>query len=253
MQAGEIILGTKNYSLFKKSIGNRPIQSRHLNKLKQAIQRDNQLKLHPIIVNKDYYVIDGQHRIEAAKQLNCEVFYVKSMDVKEGHIIECNVNQRCWEIENYIDYYATKEKNPDYIMLKDALKSSALKPKALLSLLFGNMNAKMMDGLKKGEYQSLKDTEMSEIMTLYNDFMSYCKDKRIKPFSMFTNYKFTQAFRWLHKTTGFDAPTFFKKLDLKWFDMKPKSSAQDWYEILIDIYNFRSHTKIEKEFGEAVK
>lgn len=238
---------TSDYAIFKKMEGNRPIDRHHLKKLSASILRDNQLGIHPIIVNKDLCVIDGQHRLAAAKDLGLEIFYIQSNGVNDMHVIECNVNQKSFEVDNYIDYFAIKEKNPVYVELKEMLKTTSLKPKALLTLLLGTVSPNILEFLKTGRFQFPKGPDRPKILDLYGDFISYAKDKRIKPISMFTNYKFTKALRWLHGTSGFDSEMFFKKLDLRWFDLKPQLDAAAWYTLLISIYNFKNHNRIQDE------
>ena len=82
-------------------------------------------------------------------------------------------------------------------------------------------------------------------MELYFDFLAYAKDKRLKPISMFTNHNFTRALRWLYNTTGFESQVLFKKLDMRWFDLKPQRASEEWYALLINIYNFKNHNRIE--------
>lgn len=85
---------TSDYSLFKLLRGNRDLNKPHMNKMKEAIESDNRLNLHPIIVNKNFEVIDGQHRLQCAKELGVDIFYIRSEDVENKHIINCNVNQK---------------------------------------------------------------------------------------------------------------------------------------------------------------
>jgi hypothetical protein len=236
---------TMDYSIFNKMEGNRHLDRFHLKKLTAAIKEDNQLEVHPIIVNKDFCVIDGQHRLEAAKALGYEIFFIQSDNVTDLHVIHGNVNQKSFEVDNYIDYFAIKEKNPVYIQLKEMLKSTGLKPKALLTLILGTISPSILDFLKTGKFQFPRGDTQHKILDLYFDFMAYVKDKRIKPISIFTNHKFTRALRWLYNTNGFDSVTFFKKLDLRWFDLKPQTDAQAWYNLLICIYNFKNHNRIE--------
>jgi hypothetical protein len=66
---------------------------------------------------------------------------------------------------------------------------------------------------------------------------------------MFTNHNFTRSLRWLFKTNGFDSVVFFKKLDMRWFDLKPQRTAEEWYELLTSIYNYKNHNRIEAEYG----
>lgn len=236
---------TKDYSIFKKMEGNRHLDRFHLKKLSSAIQKDNQLNVHPIIVNSDFYVIDGQHRLEAAKSLGLEIFYIQSETVTDLHVIYGNVNQKSFEVENYIDYFAIKEKNAVYIQLKGMLNSSGLRPKALLTLILGVVSPNILDFLKTGKFQFPSNEDPKKIMDFYFDLLAYVKDKRIKPVSMFTNHNFTRALRWLFNTTGFESAIFFRKLDMRWFDLKPQRAAEDWYTLLISIYNFKNHNRIE--------
>lgn len=240
---------TREYNQFKLLSGNRPVNKSHIKKLRKSIEANNHLNLHPIVVNKNYEVIDGQHRLECARQLGVDIFYIKSDTINDEHLIECNVNQKSFEVENYIDFFAVKEKKPEYIQLKDMLKSSGLKPKALLTLLLGVVSGNLLEFLKTGKFKFPGSEEPLEVLNFYFDFSAYVKDKRIKPFSMFTNHNFTRALRWLYKTNGFEAAMFFKKLDLRWFDLKPQRTSEDWYALLISIYNFKNHNRIEEMYA----
>lgn len=239
---------TTDYQIFKRMDGNRNLDRFHLKKLSSAIERDNQLNVHPIIVNKDFYIIDGQHRLEVAKSLGIEIFYIQSETVTDLHVIEGNVNQKGFEVDNYIDYFAIKERNPVYIELKGMLKSTGLKPKALLTLILGVVSPNILEFLKTGKFQFPTKEDPKKIMDFYFDFLAYVKDKRLKPISMFTNHNFTRALRWLYNTTGFESSIFFKKLDMRWFDLKPQRAAEEWYTLLINIYNFKNHNRIEDEW-----
>ena len=74
----EKIQKTRDYSIFKKMDGNRHLDRFHLKKLTASIEKDNQLNVHPIIVNRDFYVIDGQHTaIAAATRGDIEAIPVK--------------------------------------------------------------------------------------------------------------------------------------------------------------------------------
>ena len=244
----EQIQRTKDYSMFKILKGNRGIKKSHVKKLSQSISNSNHLNLHPIVVNKDFEVIDGQHRLECARLLGVDIFYILSDKVEDTHLIDCNVNQKQFECENYIDFFASKDKRESYIKLKDMLKKSGLKPKALLTLVLGVVSNSILEFLKTGKFLFPTVEDPQEVIDFYILFCDYCRDKRIRPMSMFTNHSFTRSLRWLYKTTNFDKEIFFKKLDFRWFDLKPQRSSEDWYQLLISIYNFKNHNRIEDEF-----
>jgi hypothetical protein len=246
----EQVQKTNQYGLFKLLRGNRPIDRYHLRKLKESIEKNNHLNLHPIIVNQNNEIIDGQHRFEVCKQLGIEVFYIKSDSIKDEHLIDCNVNQKSFDVENYIDFFAIKENKEEYIQLKNMLKATKLKPKALLTLILGIVSTNLLEFLKTGKFKFPSNDDQTKVLDFYSDFIAYASDKRLKPMSMFSNHNFTRALRWLFKTSGFDSSIFFKKLDLRWFDLKPQRTSEDWYSLLISIYNFKNHNRLDEEYGK---
>ena len=61
------VIETTDYDIFKGIVGNRKVEKKHVEMLTGAIDRNNLLNVRPIIVNEEMMVIDGQHRLEAAK------------------------------------------------------------------------------------------------------------------------------------------------------------------------------------------
>ena len=64
---------TRDYSRFKKVVGNRDVKSykRVLESIKNVGYIPN-----PIIVNENYEVIDGQHRLQACEELGISIAYI---------------------------------------------------------------------------------------------------------------------------------------------------------------------------------
>lgn len=69
------ILETDDYSRFKFIEGNRPISAANVAKLKQSLQRNGWIEFEPAKVTEDMMVVDGQHRIVAARTLGIPVKY----------------------------------------------------------------------------------------------------------------------------------------------------------------------------------
>lgn len=244
------IMSTMEYDKFNFINGNREIIPLHLRRMKATLTRDNQLAIHPIIVNSKYEIIDGQHRYVAAKELKIPVFYIRSETVSDNHVIECNRNQRQLDLEGYIRFYAKREKNPDYIKLINLLKESKLKPKALLALSLGVINGPILDFVKSGKFRFPNDDQSEKLIKFFLDLMAYFKDRKIKPISMITNFNFTRALRWIYLDPNFDEKKFFDKLGLKWYEIKPQAGAQNWYLLLLNIYNFKNNEKLTNIFED---
>ncbi len=65
---------TTDYSKFKKTRGNRPVDPSHVAHLKKLIEEKDLYD--PIRVNRNMEVVDGQHTLEARKQLDLKVPYI---------------------------------------------------------------------------------------------------------------------------------------------------------------------------------
>jgi hypothetical protein len=65
-----------NYDIFKKIDWNRSICKLNLAKLVKENRDNFQLHRFPILVTKDFKIIDGQHRYEVAKEIGSPVYYI---------------------------------------------------------------------------------------------------------------------------------------------------------------------------------
>ena len=147
-----VIHKTKDYNIFKLRNSNRDISERHVKILIEAIKNDNNLHLHPIIVNADWEVIDGQHRLLAARKLNVEIYYIKDDNINIKHIVTSNVNQNKFKNIDYIKYFCLEDKNINYIIFSQMMEKTGLSPKSLQNLLNCHNNDSSLMKLTNGEY-----------------------------------------------------------------------------------------------------
>lgn len=91
-----------DYSIFKNA-KNRSINARRVAKKKESIE---QIQLQqPIIVNKRYEVVDGQHRFEALKELGLPVYYIVSKNWKtDDDTATMNNTQDSWNTLNWLEF-----------------------------------------------------------------------------------------------------------------------------------------------------
>ena len=83
---------TKTYSIFNKVIGNRNLDSKNLSRIKNSI---NEIGLQmPILVNENKSIIDGQHRLQAAKELKIPVTYIISNESNEENIDQLQISKK---------------------------------------------------------------------------------------------------------------------------------------------------------------
>lgn len=118
---------TYDFSLFKSIDQNRSISPKHVNTLKSSIKKTNKLEFHPIIVDSDLNILDGQHRLEAVKQLNEEcgenkyfIHYVIDEYGKKYDIISYNANMKRWMLKDYLFYW--KKEGKEFYVWFDKLQ-----------------------------------------------------------------------------------------------------------------------------------
>lgn len=67
---------TTNYDQFRVLDGNRAVTATRVNKIKKSIQTVGYIP-NPIIINENYEVIDGQGRLQACRELQEPIAFIK--------------------------------------------------------------------------------------------------------------------------------------------------------------------------------
>ena len=124
METEKVVKTTKDYSIFKKLEGNRPVANRRINKIIASIQNVGYITS-PLIVNEKMEVIDGQGRLEALKQLGLPVEYIVHPGIGINECIAMNINQGNWSLKDYIESYSVRG-NKSYQRLEQLIKDYPL-------------------------------------------------------------------------------------------------------------------------------
>ena len=98
------IYQTSNYDKFTNFLGNRSVTSvksrHHIEKLMESMKKSYLPQ--PIIVDENFSVLDGQHRLEAAKKLKLPIYFMTMTNLgnividKEGKEYDMFQLQRQW-------------------------------------------------------------------------------------------------------------------------------------------------------------
>ena len=99
-----VTLGTKLYSKFTFLSGNRGVNESHINKLVAMIVADEDwLIFNPIIVDSDFRVLDGQHRLLAAQKANARIWYnVRQSKTSLEVVARINDCQKSWLPDDFV-------------------------------------------------------------------------------------------------------------------------------------------------------
>ncbi|MDC7243673.1 MAG: ParB N-terminal domain-containing protein [Sphaerochaetaceae bacterium] len=149
---------TYDINIFKNFKGQRPVSPAHVSKLQKSIEKKNMLESCPIIVTPAMEVIDGQHRLQAVRQImekdpekKIAIHYVINERCTRHDIITFNANQSSWSLADYMNYYADWN-NPSYKFMRKILKNYHVPISALLNIVL-----KYIPGDSKNTLQKYKD------------------------------------------------------------------------------------------------
>lgn len=120
---------TNDFGKFKILEGNREVG--RIGFIKKHLKKYGYLYM-PILVNEFYEVIEGQHRLEACRELDIPIHYVVQKGLRKEHCIALNSGRRNWGARDFIHSQAIDNENFSYfeILLK---KHPWCKPNMILS------------------------------------------------------------------------------------------------------------------------
>ena len=114
---------TKDYSIFKRLVGNRDIPETRISKIVESIQTIGWVH-NPIIVNEKMEVIDGQGRLTALQRLKMPVEYIIAEGAGNKECIYMNMNMVNWKLTDFIKSYA-EQGNENYQRLLGLMEKYA--------------------------------------------------------------------------------------------------------------------------------
>lgn len=115
---GHQFWSTKDYDKFSRDAANRELVPDHVEELVEAIREKNLLREYPIVVDKDFCIIDGQHRWQVAKILGVSLYYIMTDRMSIDDVASTNSQRRGWSAVNYLHYYCVNGV-ADYISLRE--------------------------------------------------------------------------------------------------------------------------------------
>ncbi len=227
------VFKTNEYYKFKKIKGNRDIKESHLKRLIKAIKNENLLNSNPIIVNSNHEIIDGQHRLQAARKLKLPIFYTieKDYTLSEVHIL--NANTKVWNLKDFLIGY-TNAKIKSYQLLYGLVQDEKLTVPILLCMLGYQKSGKIIEIFKSGNFELTKE-EVEEVKEIHEE---------LKPFKHFFNcYPRRFVILYVNKIREhekFDHKRLIKNLNNKKFidKIKRQSNDREYIQLFEYIYNF---------------
>lgn len=246
---------TNDLSVFNQIKGNRPPNPQHVRRLCASINTYGILQ-NPIIVNENMDVIDGQHRLLAAKEANSGVFFIIVKGYKLGEVQVLNLNQKNWTKKDFLEGYADMGIEP-YVKLRNfTRRNSDFNITNCIALCQNSNNASNTSISQKyrKDGREYKQKEVFEEGTWLGKDFELAQEwanklKMIKPY--YNGYKrstFVGAMIGLFKHSNFDFFEFLNKLKKQTQKLDDCSNVSQYRLLIEDIYNYRRRDKVNLRF-----
>ena len=247
---------TSNLSIFKNIDGNRVPNLQHIKRLTNSI-RVNGMKCNPILVNESMEVIDGQHRLMAAKEAKSFVYYiiVKGYSLSEVHTL--NLNQKNWSKKDFMDGYANMGIE-SYIKLKEfVLKNTDFTFSDCISMCSNLSSSASFTSSQKYRADRVNVSTIKEVFEegswIGRNFdlaqVWANKIRMVKPYyAGYNKTVFVGSILALFNNDKFDFNEFLHKLKVQPVTMKDCADRQECKKLIEDIYNYKSRNKISLRY-----
>lgn len=231
------IQSTNQYQLFGTISSNRKVDRQHVKRLAEAIEYNNLLHLNPIIVNASMQVIDGQHRLAAAKMLKIPIYYVQDEKVTKGQIAALNTNQKNWSTMDYVNYW-TVEKRDGFKELTKFIEDSGLPVSAAVNLMAEDTKGALKD-MREG-WMDIGNMDMAYKIA---NFMKNVAE--LYNYGWFINGGVAKALRRMWEHPDFKPEEFAEKIAFQPRSVVPCTSDKNYLAMFSEIYNWKLRYRVD--------
>lgn len=238
-----MIKKTKNYDQFILREDNREgIHQPHVERLMESIRAKNLLEWRPILVNKKMEVLDGQHRLMAAKALDFEIWYEINQDMTSGDIILMNI-AKAWTMGDYMNYYC-KNGFEEYKKLDEFMKRNRVSLKVALNITIGSAPSAMHE-FKIGAF-IFKHDIFAESLDVCWESIDYIK--KMNGYSTYVlSVRFWKALIKLVRHESFCSNKWMSNLSKMHYRFGPKATVEDYLKLMMEVHNWRNEIKLNLE------
>ncbi len=180
------IFVTRDYGRFGVLQGNRSLNKTKIKRIKDEIAKGkNWLQYCPImVVEKDgkLKVVDGQHRLDVAKQTGSYIYYVICDELSLYDIATMNSNTEKWSGKDFVNCYATTG-NEHYVTLREFLNTYGYPLGVCLQLLTKGME------LTDGSHDDIIKSFQTGAFKVRTEEIALHVAKHVDKFAAFPGYK----------------------------------------------------------------
>lgn len=229
------IQSTTDYDIFTSFTSNREIDEKHVAQLVKSIESRNLLHINPILVDNQMRIIDGQHRLEAARILKVAIYYIVSDSVDRLDISKLNSNQKNWSTIDYITFY-TVEGNTEFLKLSKFINTyPEITISAVITIISGRFTrntSNIKNGVLDVENINFGHQVAQALIVLNRKYQHlFIYDSR-----------FPVALAKAMKHDNFNLDTFIKRIDLNPRAFVRCTTTKESGKMIEEIYNYRTRS-----------
>lgn len=236
---------TKDYSKFTFAKGNRDVTPHRLRPqhkaLKESMKKYGWLPFEPIGVypeNGKLVITEGQHRFTFARELGLEIFYV----IHEGAVDIAEINQcsATWSTKDYCKKWVA-DGHPEYQKAADFADQYGLSITVAFSMLagtycWGNVKQRFV----QGDYKITNEKFATRVASLYKRLCLLNKDAK--------HQQCVNAIWACCLVPYFEDERLVRAATNRPEMIARAGTRQAWLEVLQEIYNFASRSKMPLAF-----
>lgn len=227
---------SNQYGMFHFLKGNRDLNESKIRRIIESVKSGlNFFKYCPILVNEDFFIIDGQHRYYACKHLKLPVYFVIVPNFSLRQIAEINNNTSKWKIKDFMNCYIDANVNRDHYK---TLERISIEHKLNISLcinllMYGKVGGGgMSEAFRNGEFKVnyLQFTE--DLISQAKQFEKFEADWKSR--------SFLQAIEKLQSSDKYDQDAVIKKLTKHSLVISTQSSCKEYLNHIESLFNFKN-------------
>ena len=234
----------RDYSKFVFLETNRPIKEARIDKLVGLLNQPRG-QLNPVIINENWEIIEGQHRVKACERLQIPVMCVMSEGAKIDDCIVMNNSQDGWSFYDYLHSFShsSRPNYLEYLKLTTFLDEYQLSTTVATWLLSGNVKDYGKNDFENGKFR-VKSLAYAQQQGAYFNKIRTFNDK------LPNKVKFGLAFVKAQKLRAKDGSIFsistcltqLEKYHNRYFKLTG-GTKEEFLEALIECYNYRLRPK----------
>lgn len=186
-------------------------------------------KFQPILVNENMEVIDGQHRLEALRELGESVYYIVADGLRLGDVQTLNTLSRNWGPIDYAKSYI-ETGNKDHQHYLDIKAKYHFNHRVILAYIYGDAG-NHNDQFKNGELKAPNIKATYSLLDKLAEVGAY--------YDRYTSNPFALAYMRIAQHPDYDHNRMLSKMRLRGHLIEDYSLQEDYQRALEAVYNFR--------------